>query len=95
MDLQHRPDAPLGIPLIAARQIPGHRQAHGQGSLEDQRIPPRQLRRGHPAAEGVIPVRVRAGLVDEDIAPGETVPDQARQSRQKRHRLQMCVRRPE
>lgn len=67
MDVEHRPDAAVGIALVAAREVPGDRNTELLEFCEHDLVATAQLGSGQPATQRIVDVRVGAGLVEDDV----------------------------
>ena len=67
MNLQDRPNAAAGVPLISASKVPGDRETDLRRCLENDLIPPGELLRRHPTAERVVHMRISARLVQQHL----------------------------
>ena len=68
MNLEHRPNAAAGIPMVSASKVPGDRKPNLRCCLEHNPIPPGKLLRRHPTAERVVDMRISARLVQQHLA---------------------------
>ena len=68
MNLQDRPNAAAGVPLVSASKVPGDRKPDLRRCLEHDLIPPGELLRRHPTAKRIVHMRISARLVQQHLA---------------------------